>query len=202
VSDQLDLVPSDNLTQVFEQLDPEVRDRWLQIQIERKRERELAELREQNAALHRRVEFIETTVTETAKIKNDHVKAHSRYMSRTEFAAALPGGPAWTRATMLLQVVGIFTKSRYKPWTRGREPVRPKSDPVVRNHVVVRNYDNAEFESQVWEIDPDWALERINAWLADNNLLYGYRNAARSQKSMHDFIDRLWEEYGRRRATA
>lgn len=202
MSDQLDLVPSDTLTQVFEQLDPEIRDRWLQIQIERKREREIAQIREENVALQRRVESIETVVTEAAKIRKTHVEAHEQFMSRTEFAAALPGGPSWGRATMLLQVVGVFTKSKYKPWARSSEPIRPKSDPVIRNHVVVRDYQNAEFDSHVWEIEPEWAIERINGWLEENSLLYGYRNAGRSQSAMHDFIDRLWEEYGKRRASA
>jgi len=202
MSDQLDLVPSDSLTAAFEQMDPAVRDRWLQIQIDRKRERELEELRVQNDVIRRRVESIESTVTETAMIRKRHVEEHDRFMSRTEFAAALPGGPSWGRATMLLQVIGVFTKSRRKPWTRSSEPIRPKSDPTVQNHIVVRDYSNAEFDSQVWEIDPDWAIEQINRWLTANNLLYGYRNAARSQKAMHDFIDRLWEEYGQRRETA
>jgi len=202
MSDQLDLVPSDALTRVFEQLDRETRDRWLQIQIEKKRDREMAEIRHENTVLKRRVESIESTVTEAAKIRKAHVQAHDRFRSRTEFAAGLPGGPSWGRATMLLQVVGIFTKSKCKPWTRSAEPIRPKSDPTIQNHVVVRDYSNAEFDSQVWEIDPDWAIGKINGWLDSNGLTQHYRNASRSQKTMHDFIDRLWEEYGHRRETA
>ena len=199
MSDQLSLIPSDTLTTAFEQLDPAARDRWLEIQMERKRERELREIRETTEVMRHQIEALTTQVEESARIRKSHVLGHQDRMNRTEFAAALPGGPSWGRATMLLQVVGIFTKSKHKPWVRSHEPIRPVSNPTIQNHVCVRDYHNAEFGSQVWEIDPDWTINRINEWMSERGLMVNYQNATRSQKAMHDFIDRLWMEYGQKK---
>lgn len=193
MSDQFDLIPSDGLTAAFEQMSPEARDRWLEIQIERKREREISLLRAENETLRRDVdqfraeqdmrnEEIADGLRKVADASAMRMKNSDEYYVRTVLGKVFAPEISGKRMTKILTVVGIIGVhgDPFSQYRSGREPLA-KPKPFS--------------EYPTWLFHARKVMARIDTWLQENGWFDDFHNTT-SKDDRDSFIDMLYEEYG------
>lgn len=192
MSDQYDLIPSDNLNVAFEQMTPEAQDRWLQIQIEKKREREMEALKKGYESIKRDMEMMQAEqqsrnesmaegLRQVADASARRMKNAEDYLVKTMLGKIFAPEVSAQRMTKLLHVTGIVGKhgDPYAPYRLGNAPLA-KPKPFA--------------EYPVWLFHTKKTLAKIDAWLTENDW-YDDFHTTTTKNERDSLIDELYEEY-------
>lgn len=192
MNNQMELMPSDGLSMAFEQMSPEARDRWLEIQIEKKREREIRALRGENEAMRRDIEMFRAEqdakneevadgLRKVADASARRLKNADEYYVRTILGKVFAPEVSAKRMTKLLRVVGIVGVhgDPIADYRKGAEPLA-KPKPFS--------------EYPTWLFHARKVMKRIDTWMQENGWYEDFHNTT-TKDERDAFIDMLFEEY-------
>jgi len=191
-NEQFDLIPSDAVTQSFEQLPQEVQEKWLQIQTERLREKQISNMRRELETLRRdreidkaeqeaRNESIAEGLRKVADASSARMKNADEYYVRTVLGKVFVPEISAKRMTKLLRVVGIMGLHE-DPLSQYRSGLTPlaKLKPFT--------------EYTTWLFHAKKTTKRIDTWLEENDFYEDFHSTT-TKDERDAFIDMLYDEY-------